>query len=358
MANNRSEFSSTEVRAGLLVLFSGAVLILFIGAVLKYRPQADTKSFYVFASETGGLGRSADVRFGGLIVGRVAEVDYDPEDHSRVRMRVEVATSTPVNTESSAFVGQTTLTSEKHLEITTGTGDAALLEENAEIPSTVGGLFGDLSGLTATAEQLLADLTILMGVTDGDGTTIFAADNGRTIADLLLTVESSLADLRVMLGVVDEDGNPIELEDRTSLSELMVGLDGAVAEGDELLGEVRGVLEDNRESLGELLDNASELSASAKKVVDDLGSLIVDNRENIDGTLEGARNALAELDGLVVEFEELAASLVDVLERNGPTLDDTLRDLSDTMRNLEEVTRTLADQPQSIIRGKQPVGRQ
>ena len=60
----------------------------------------------------------------------------------------------------------------------------------------------------------------------------------------------------------------------------------------------------------------------------------------------------------MADLEVLTMSLNEVIDDNKADVEDTLRDLSDTMRNLKEVTRTLADQPASIVRGKQPVGRQ
>ena len=358
MTDKDRPFTAMEIRAGIFVLLSGIVLIVFIAGVLKYRPQGDTKTYYVHSSDTGGLGRSAKVRFGGVIVGKITDVRTDPDDQSRIRATVQVASSTPVNTDSKAFVGQTTLTSEKHLEITTGTKDAPPLEPRSEIPSTVGGLFGDLSGLTTTVTRLLEDVTLLLGVSDAEGKRIFAIDDGGTIADLFSTMDGLLEDLRVLLGIVDEKGRPLVVEGRKTFSELLVNLDDAVVHGGDLLGGLEEVLQENRQDINDVLTTAKDVGDSAQIAVDHLDSILTDNRENIDSTIEGARDALESLDSLTAELEKLTVSLQEVIDRNGATLEDTLRDLSDTMRNLKEVTRTLAEQPQAIIRGKQPVGRQ
>ena len=358
MADRVGSFSTTEIKAGFFVLLSGIVMIVLIAAVLKYRPQGDTKIYYVYSSDTGGLGRSGDVRFGGVIAGRITNVSTDPDDQSRMRATVQVATSTPVNIDSRAFVSQTTLTAEKHLEITTGSKDAALLEPGSEIPSTVGGLFGDLSGLSSAVTQLLDDVALLLGVSDADGNRIFAADDGRTIVELFRTMEGLLADFRILIGVVDEKGRPLAVEGRKTFSEMMVNLDDAVVHGGDLLGGLEEVLEENRGNVEEVLTTAKDVGKSAQQAVEHLDSILADNRENIDGIIEGAREALESLDSLTGEFETLTISLQEAIDRNAATLEDTLRDLSDTMRSLKEITRTLAEQPQALIRGKQPVGRQ
>ncbi|MDP7640160.1 MAG: hypothetical protein QGG73_10680, partial [Candidatus Hydrogenedentes bacterium] len=47
-----------------------------------------------------------------------------------------------------------------------------------------------------------------------------------------------------------------------------------------------------------------------------------------------------------------------LLEDSAPALEDIIVDLREVMRNTKEFTRTLADEPQSVIRGKTPTGRQ
>ena len=358
MADKGASFTTTEIKAGIFVLLSGVVLLLFISSVLKYRPQGDSKTYYVYSSDAGGLGRSADVRFGGILAGRSTDVGTDPDDQSRIRITVQVASSTPVNVDSRAFVSQTTLTSEKHLEITTGTKDASPLEPLSEIPSSVGGLFGDISGLTTAVTQLLEDVTLLLGISDGKGNQILALDDGRTIAELFTTMEGLLEDRRILIGVVDEEGRPLVVEGRKTFSEVLVNVDDAVVHGGDLLGGLEEILEENRQEINDVLTTAKDVGDSAQEAVDHLDAILTDNRENIDGAIEGARHALESLDSLTAELEKLTVSLQGAIDRNGATLEDMLRDLSDTMRNLKEVTRTLAEQPQAILRGKQPVGRQ
>ncbi len=357
MPNTSSSFTSTEIKAGIFVILGVAVVVAMIAAILKYRPEGDGKIYFVYSRDTLGLDRSADVRFGGLISGTVVDVSPDPEDQSRIRATIQVFSSTPVNAGSTAFVSQTTLTSEKHLEITTGTKDAPLLEPGSEIPSSEGGLFGDLAGLVETLKTMLKDVTVLLGVSDGQGNPVFVGQDGQTIAELFSTMEGLLEDFRVLVGVVDAQGNALEVEGRRTFSELLVSLDSTVVEGGEVLVRIDELLEENAQEINDVLTTAKDVGDSAKKVVDNLDSILTDNRDNIDGTIQGARDAIDSLDQLMAEIRTLTISLQGVIDDNSATLEDTLNDLSETMRNLKEVTRTLAEQPQSIIRGKESVGR-
>ena len=268
MAGKAQAFSSTEIRAGIFVILGLAVLAVFIAAILKYKPQRDMKTYFVYSTDTAGLGRSSAVRFGGVLAGSVTKLDTDPDDQSRIRATIQVNNSTPVNAASMAFVSQTTLTSEKHLEITTGTKDAPLLEPGSEIPSTDGGLFGDLAGLVATVTTLLEDVTVLLGISDGEGNRIFATDDGRTFAELFTTMEGLLEDFRVLVGVVDEKGNLLKIEGRKTFSELLVNLDVAVVEGGEVLENLDLILEENRQEINDVLTTAKDVGDSARRAVD------------------------------------------------------------------------------------------
>lgn len=358
MPSSPESFTRTEIKAGVFVLLSGAIFIVFIAAILNYRPISNTNTFYTYTADTGGLAVSSDVRFGGTTVGRISSIDVDPDDQSRLRLTLEVSRGTPINSECTAYVSQVTLTSEKHLEITTGTKDAYLLESGAEIPSATGGLFGDVAGLVGTVTQLLEDVSVLLGVTDGAGGPVFAVDEGRTLADLFVTVDGMLEDLRILLGVVDEQGRMQSAEDRKTVSELLVSLDDTVIHGGDLIESAQVVLDENRAGIQDVLTTVNDVGETAKDLIEDVDSMIAENRDDIDGAIDDARATLRNLDTLMAELETLTVSLNEVLDANSAELEDTLRDLSDTMRNLKEVTRTLADQPAALVRGKQPVGRQ
>ncbi len=359
MPVERKSFTGTEIRAGLMVLLSGAILLVFIGAVLRYRIPGESKTFHVSMADIGGLDRAAEVRFGGMVVGRVTNIGPDPANHTRMVVTAEVERDVPVNTASTAYAGQITLTSEKHLEITTGAPEATLLEDGANIPASAGGggMFGDLTALTASLDRLLADVTLLLGVSDREGKTVFIEGESRTVADLFNTLDDTLTDLRVVVGVVDEHGDVVAVEDRKTLTEIMDNLDGAVTEGQALLTDVRDVLAENREGITEVLDAVKKVGASADSLVTNLDEMIAENRESIDKTLAGAGEAMEKINVLMVDMQALVASLQEIMERNSPEFDELFSTLNDTLRNLEELTRMLADQPQSIIRGREPVGR-
>ncbi len=359
MPVERKSFTGTEIRAGLMVLISGIILLAFIAAILRFRPQVAHNVYYVSMSDIAGLNRAAEVRFGGMVVGRVTAVEPNPDNRTQMRITAKVNEDTPVNGASRAYVGQVSLTAEKHLEITTGTPDAPLLPSGSSLDTTTAaGMFGDLSGLTNSVQQLISDVQVLLGVSDGMGNRTLDAAEARTIADIFAQLDGVMGDLRLVMGVTDDAGNPLPEADRRTINDLMGDLDSTLDEGKSLMTDVRGVLDENKQGITDLLAEAKKLSESAGSLVDNMDDLLADNRENIDATLASTRDAVAKVSDLMADVKNLVATLQTTLERNGPGFEETIATLNNTLRNLEELTRTLADQPQSIIRGKEPVGRQ
>ena len=152
------DFTATEIRAGLLVLVSFVILVGFIAAVRGCRPHDDSaKQYYATFTDISGLNAAADVRFGGVRVGRVTAIAPDAEDRSRIRVTVEVKGDIPVNEGSVASIEQVTMTAEKHLEITTGGADQPLHESGDTVSSSPShGLLDlpDLEGVVARLDTL------------------------------------------------------------------------------------------------------------------------------------------------------------------------------------------------------------
>ena len=118
-------------------------------------------------------------------------------------MRQEV----PVNSESVAFVTQTTLTAQKHLALTTGADDGVLLEDGATIPFREGDVFAKANDMAESVQEVLADVRALLGVEQA-------------------IEESESDELEFTLATIIED------------------VDGAVEEG-------TGLVEDARDAVGE-----------------------------------------------------------------------------------------------------------
>ncbi len=128
MPAKKSNFTTTEIKAGLMVLASVFVLVAFVVSIRGCGSRGEERNrFSADFTSIIGLDMGADVRFGGVEAGKVVGIEPDPDDHSRIRVVFEVPVSTPAGNHGSvASIEQISLTTAKHLEVSTGGKDQPL----------------------------------------------------------------------------------------------------------------------------------------------------------------------------------------------------------------------------------------
>jgi phospholipid/cholesterol/gamma-HCH transport system substrate-binding protein len=335
MPAKKHDFTATEIRAGALVLISLVVLVGFVAVVRGCRPRDDdAKIYYAFFTDIGGLNRGADVRFGGVQVGRVVAIEPDRENRSRIRVTAEVEGGIPVNAGSTASIEQITLTAEKHLEISTGGEEQSLLESGATLKSGAPGGWLDMPALDdvlARLETLLEGFITLVGV-----------------------------DARAA-----GDGSAPEVVD---LADIFVSLETTLEEGADVARGVSQVIGDNRAGVREIVDRLAALEESATALMVQLNAVVEENRSPMNETFENLQNLTGEMNSRVEELattlqvtlqylQDVGGNTSDMLDDRRPAIEETLLNLQETTRNLREFSRILADQPDALIRGKGAQGR-
>ena len=337
MSAEKTSFTVTEIKAGLMVLASVAVLVVFIAAIRGCGTgRVETNSFTADFKTISGLNLGADVRFGGVKAGKVTAINADPEDRSMITVVFEISADVPVNHGSVASVSQVSLTTGKHLEITTGDGDRPLHVSGDHITSLAAddSVFGipDLGGVIQRLEQVLDGLVILLGV---DRAQFAAEASGEEMVDLAAVVASidevmvaGTSTLRNVDGAISENRDDVALiVDRLAAIQEAAG---------ELLANLNAILEENRAPLNAAMVNVEELSERASARLTELtASLAV---------------TLRYLEGLGGNAGHLA-------NEHGPTLEQILLNLEATTRNLKQFSQTLAEQPNALVRGTKPQGR-
>lgn len=346
MAAGRSGYTWTEIKAGMLVLAAVALFAVFAAAVLNWRPPKEVHAYHAHFQDTLGLNPGAGVRFGGARAGRVTRIGLNPDNQTELRVEFEVGPAIPVNKGSRAFISQATLTSEKHVEITTGDEGAALLASGSEIP----------------AEQ-----RDLMGVVGEVGVKVSEALDG---VNAILGVEAYTS---AQLAAEDPQREPV-----TPLPALLENVDGAV-------GDLRGTFQANRGKIEEIVSGLRDSQAAAQELIEQLNAVVAENRPGVRESIEGTRRTIAQAEeaaaevraviadvkAVTTDLDALADSLEQtlnnseatmgeargILEVNRPLLEDLVRDLRAASENAREFTRILAEEPQAVLRGREPQGR-
>lgn len=410
MASKKYNFTRTEFTAGLMVIVSVAVLAGFVVVIENLRAEPEYKTLHARFTSTVGLNANAVIRFGGLEVGKVASVTYDPEDQSQILLELKVDPKTPVNESSRATIEQTTLTAEKHLEISTGTKDAALVPAGGDVQVINSGYgfidIPNVDGLVGGSEMLIADLRDFIGVE--------AAKKGEAEGKgELASIERLAGDVRALLGVKEAlerhkaDGSePVNVAKLTEDLAKLLGVEeaekAAAASGEEIpsvtritgdvrdllgvkqakaeaggadpanveniIGNVDGMLEKYDPQIGTILEKVPPLQDSATRVMTGVATTLEDNKENIDkiatdvsgvtATLNQELEAtLAALTSTLERVQALSGETQELVHQNRPAIEDLMGDLGHLIQNLNVLLEDLKAHPQAIIFGKPESGR-
>lgn len=378
----KHDFTVKEIQAGALVLLSTAVLAGFIAVINGLRPPEQVNTYFAKFSNTIGLKQGAEVRFGGMLAGHVAEIRPDENDQTQLIVEAHVRPDVPVNAESIATIETLSLTSDRHLEISTGAGDAPKSADGAELKSvTKSGGFIDIpniDGLVSGSEDLIGDLRDLLGVEEAKEQEAASGEEWakltsitKDVRDLLGVEEAAkqeaagegeaanvtriMADLRKFLGVqealkkeaegtgelveitqITEDVGKIFKKYEPQLQGIVEKVPAMQDSVQKLLDQLNGVLEENADSIGNTLKGVEDIVTKLRDNADDLVSSLKDTLENAEG-----------LTGQASEF----------LEANRPMLEDMLGDLGKTVNSLNVLLNNLKNHPESVLWGKPAVGR-
>ncbi|CAN5567601.1 hypothetical protein BH20ACT15_BH20ACT15_01690 [soil metagenome] len=121
MQKNAPSFGKLAVAAGFALSCFGLLLFLWVtfGGSVPFKP----KSYQISADfpEAITLGKEADVRVGGVSVGKVKDLEL-PEGGNATRAVMEIEPEyAPISSDATAILRQKTLLGETYIELTTGT---------------------------------------------------------------------------------------------------------------------------------------------------------------------------------------------------------------------------------------------
>jgi phospholipid/cholesterol/gamma-HCH transport system substrate-binding protein len=310
----------TRANHALIGLFTLAVLSAAFGFVYWFKAANSTgeRQSYrlVFQGSVSGLSRGSVVRFNGISVGEVTNIELVPEDPRLVAATISVNPKLPIKADTRARLEYQGLTGVAAIQLTggspnapllatpDGTGRATLFADRSDfqdILETVQRLAGRVDGVIAKVEKVISDNDDSIGRTVRNVETFSRAlsDNAAGISSFL----ASVGDTAQRISAVS-----------TRIDKLALDLDDIVRSIDT-------------KSVGRLVSN-----------LDAFGQTLVDNRQNVSSIMSDAasltkrlNDTSVKLDTALVEFSRLAQAL-DGERING------------VVRNVDKFAQVLGDQ--------------
>ncbi|MBF0330095.1 MAG: MCE family protein [Nitrospirae bacterium] len=175
-----------EIKAGAIIIAAILILsgfVIFIGGSGLFE-KFDT--YYVKVTNSAGLEEGAQVRLGGVRVGRVLNIKTPETAGEPVAITLGIKKGTPVFKDSKAVITQIGLVGDLYLLLTLGNAGAEKLKPGDLIPAEEQMQFGEMmakvGGISQSVDSLIKDVN-----------GIFSKKNSQNIEKIIDTADKTLA---------------------------------------------------------------------------------------------------------------------------------------------------------------------
>jgi phospholipid/cholesterol/gamma-HCH transport system substrate-binding protein len=342
--------------AGLVGTLAFLIWLAKVGVERQYR------YYEIVFDNVSGLAEASGVRYNGLPVGQVVALRLDPQDPSKVRVRVELHAETPVKTDTQASLQAQGVTGIGFVALSGGSPDAEPLPEDGVIEATasplqsvlegaplllqraislletlddivnetnrtaINDVLENLASASGRLDRVLADFETLsadLGTAAGDFST-FTGQLDALTDTAELTLETATETLEQGQAVIARGASALETADATlqsagdafaranTLMDTSVApfLRQSTATAERLDATLQSLTPPTRVALDKAqaaLDEASRTFASANRVLgEDFDGMITDVRRAVSAFRDTVTNASGDID--VIADEVLAAS--------------------------------------------------
>lgn len=297
----------TKANHVLIGAFALVVITAAFGFVIWLaKIQIDQERAYYdiyFEESVSGLSVAGDVRYQGIKVGQVTDIQIAPARQGEVRVRIEVDAETPVKTDTVARLEYQGVTGVAFVQLTGGSDEAELLRVASadEIPviqsqeSAISALFAGAPELIDRAVILVSRLSELVSEENQQSITNLL-NNFETVSDSVAGRSAEIEELIVNANRMSAD----LAETSKNLNQLAARLDKVAQSTDEVVNE----------DLKNLLADARSAARSIDAAGTELTLLVEESRPAVRdfsaGGLQQFSQFITEARTLVATLERLA----------------------------------------------------
>ncbi len=312
------EAKREQALVGLFVLVAGGLLgvtlILLSGALTT----GDT-TFHTYFKNAGGLQPGSEVRYaGGPPVGRVAKVQVDPQDATRMKIDFAVHPNIPVKTDSSVVITSNSPLGENFLGVLPGTNPAPRAPAGSTLKSKEPVSFADI----ADKINALAP----------------------TANDLLVNMNERVVELKETISRVNDLLNE---RNRQNIAESLANVRGMLQEDRPLVHSTLDHINAASAKLTPLIDEFHKTAAQANETLNRIDSMVKDNRADIRESVKKLRASLASADSILSQLDN-------TITNNSENLDEIIENLRRVTENMNAFTETIRARPYTLIRSSEP----
>jgi phospholipid/cholesterol/gamma-HCH transport system substrate-binding protein len=339
------EYRSSEVKAGFFIFVSlvGLIVMIFmLGNIQNYfKPQRILRIVFNF---TGGMEIGAPVRYAGLDIGSVKDIELRGDDKSRDQVAVvaEINPKITIKKDSIAMIKTSGLMGGLYIDLRPGTQGSPPLEKNEEL---TGQDSFEIAKIGDMATEIVLEIRRFTQLS----------------AELVADARSTLKDVRGSLSKVDN----ILMENRQYVQANMKNVL-------EISEKVSDMLDKNSEKLQSTFDHAASVSEKTDKLFTDKDTeireiigqmhnltremevLLADTRPGVTSLINSmeanAREITTDIDRTATSVEQTLGQGNSIMVENRRNLLLLLQNMNETSRNLKSLTEDLKRNPWKLVR--------
>jgi phospholipid/cholesterol/gamma-HCH transport system substrate-binding protein len=304
------ETRAHHVLIGLFTVLVVAGALLFgIWLVKSSSERAFNDYDIVFNESVTGLSRGGAVLYNGIKLGDVVQLRLDPTDSRRVLARIRVNGDTPLRKDTHAKLALTGVTGVAVIQLTGGSpGSQLLVGVDGAVPVIVADP-SQLSKLFANGQDLVTNISLV------------AARAAELLSPAnIQRINNTLDHLDKITGTVSEQRDDIKvLLQQLALASKQTN--ATLAQAQDLIRTTDGLVSNQGKAT---LDSARNAMASLERVTANIDQLLSNNSEAINGGVQG--------------LGDLAPAL---------------RELRESLDSLRSITRRLDDNPAGYLFGRE-----
>ncbi len=288
-----------EIKAGIIIVASLIVLSIFVILIGGSQFMDKYDKYYVRVLNAAGLESGAQVKLGGVRVGRVLSV-REPDGPGRpVTIEIGVKQGTPVYKGTRALVTQVGFVGDIYLLLSVDKTTNELIKAGEDIPAD--------SSVEFTT--IMAKINTLSESVDGlikDVDRLFSPDNVKKVEKLLV------------------DTNKAIVSGASSVEKVASGLKSASAKLEQVMNELEDVIKSNKgefshliikarediEKAGEMIKSLEETSRSVGKTSQSIDRAVTLQSRNLDHLLNSMSGTTEEIHDLLQEIKNKPWSII------------------------------------------------
>ena len=339
------EYRSSEVKAGFFIFISMVALIAMIfmlGNIQDYfKPRKMLRIVFNF---TGGMEVGAPVRYAGLDIGSIRDIELLDNEKGRDRVVVvaEINPKITIKKNSVAMIKTSGLMGGLYVDVRPGTKGSPALGDDEEL---MGQDTFEIAKIGDMATEVVLEIRRFTQLSE----------------ELVRDARSTLKDVRTSLSNVDiivkENRKYVQANMKNAL---------------DISEKVSGMLDNNRGALETTLGHVASVSEKTDKLLTDKGShirevidqmhgftremeiLLADTRPSVTNLLQTMETNTQEItrniDRTASSVEETLGQSNSIMVENRRNLLQLLQNMNETSRNLKTLTEDLKRNPWKIVR--------